>query len=131
MKQGKISTKQLREFGFLMGLGLPIVFGWLIPLINGDVFNPWTLWIGLLILPLALLNPKLLLFFYKKWILLGDLLGWINSHFILGIIFFCVLLPISIFMKFFGYDPLKLKSKKIKSFREIKKNHKINLERIF
>ncbi len=131
MKQEKISRKQLREFGFITGFSFPIIIGFLLPLISGHVFKTWTLLIGLLLLLLAIINPKLLLYPYKKWIIFGNFLGFINSHIILGLIFFVVLFPISIFMKFFGYDPLRLKNKNLNSFREDKKNHKFILDRIF
>ena len=131
MKKEKISKKQLREFGFLIGFGFPIIIGWLLPLLSGHTFRTWTLLLGSLALLLAIFNPKFLYFPYKKWVSLGHFLGWINSHLILGIIFFFVVFPISIFMKFFDYDPLRLKNKKSNSFREIKKNYKINFDRIF
>ena len=64
---------------------------------------------------------------------LGNILGLINSRLILGIIFFIVLVPISIVMRIFGYDPLK--KKKIttnkNSFKEYKLGYKIDLTRIF
>ena len=64
---------------------------------------------------------------------LGHILGLINSRIILGITFFIVLVPISIVMRIFGYDPLK--KKKIttnkNSFKECKLGYKIDLTRIF
>ena len=41
-----ISKKQLRDFGLLIGLGFPILIGWLIPLLFGHEFRTWTMWIG-------------------------------------------------------------------------------------
>ena len=38
--------KQLRNFGFLIGLGLPLVIGYLVPLIGGHDFRKWTLLIS-------------------------------------------------------------------------------------
>ena len=65
---------------------------------------------------------------------LGFVLGWVNSRIILGIIFIFVLLPIALIMKLSGYDPLnKNKNKNFyeKSFRENRKQNKIDLRRIF
>ena len=64
---------------------------------------------------------------------IGDILGFINSHVILGLVFFIVLLPISIFMKIFGYDPLKINknNNKFKTYRIYNKEHKINFRKIF
>ena len=64
---------------------------------------------------------------------LGLSLGWINSHIILGIVHIFVLIPIAFFMKIFGYDPLRSKQLEFNknSYREVKRNTKIDLNRIF
>tara|TARA_Y100001968_G_scaffold141753_1_gene129565 strand:- start:15 stop:413 length:399 start_codon:yes stop_codon:yes gene_type:complete len=128
-----ISKKQLREFGFLIGLGIPIIIGWGIPAILGHMFRAWTLWIGIPSLLLGILKPFVLYYPYKGWMALGHALGWINSRMILGLVFLLVLQPIALIMKFVGYDPLRQSQRERKkiSFRELKTNHKINLTRIF
>ncbi len=127
-----ISKKKLREFGFLIGFGFPIIIGWLIPLINGHFFRIWTLFIAIPFLILGILKPRMLYYPYKAWIVIGLSLGWINSRIILGLIFLLVLQPISLIMKIFRYDPLRKKKKGNEiSFRESKKNYKVNLTRIF
>jgi len=55
--QEEISKKQLREFGLLLGLGYPIIIGWLIPAIWGHFFKSWTLWIGIPSLILGVFSP--------------------------------------------------------------------------
>ena len=127
----KISTNQLREFGLLIGFGFPILIGWLLPLLFGHQFRTWTLWIGLPGLLIGLTAPRLLYYPYKCWMALGHLLGWINSHIILGLVFIFVLQPIAYIMRLTGYDPLKTKRKGKKTYREIRKDHNIDLYRIF
>ena len=129
--KASISKKQLREFGFLIGFGFPILIGWIIPLIGGHLFRPWTLWIGIPSMMIGILYPRLLFYPYKVWMFLGHALGWINSRIILGLVFFLVLQPIAIVMKLFGYDPLRISKSTEKSYRENKENYKINLSRIF
>ena len=129
--KGCISKKQLREFGFLIGLGFPILIGWIIPALGGHHFRTWTLWIAIPSLIIGILIPRLLFYPYKGWMALGLALGWINSRIILGIVFLLVLQPIAIIMKFVGYDPLKIKKSNEDSYRENKMNHKVNLTRIF
>ena len=129
--KGNISKKQLRDFGFLLGFGFPILIGWLLPSITGHRFRAWTLWVGSPSFILGLLAPRLLYYPYKGWILLGHLLGWINSRIILGFIFLFILQPIAIIMKLFSYDPLKKNKSKQKSYRENIKEKSINLTRIF
>ena len=57
--------------------------------------------------------------------------GFINSKLILSIVFISVLLPSALFMKLFGYDPLRQKKSFISSYKENNKNHKIDFTRIF
>ena len=131
MKKSTISHKELREFGLLVGIGFPIIVGWLIPTISGHLFKIWSLWVGIPLLLLGIIKPLFLFYPYKVWTLLSHVLGWINSRLILGTIFLLVLQPIAFIMKIFGYDPLKNKKNNITTFREIKENHKVDLNRIF
>ena len=126
-----ISKKQLREFGFLIGFGFPIIIGWIIPAISGHLFRSWSLWVGCPSIILGILKPRLLSYPYKAWMKLGHALGWINSRLILGLVFLIVLLPIAIIMKIIGYDPLRSKKGSEKTYREKKDYHEINLTRIF
>ena len=126
-----LSKRQLKDFGLLVGLGFPILIGWIIPLFGGHSFRSWTLWVGCPLLILGLLAPNTLFYPYKVWMKIGFALGWINSRIILGIIFLFVLEPISLFMKLMGYDPLRLKKGNRETYRENKKDHKIDLKKIF
>ena len=125
------SKKILREFGLLIGLGFPFIFGWLIPFINGHDFRFWTIFLGLPLISFGVFAPSLLFYPYKAWMALGKYLGLINSHIILGLVFIIVLQPIAIFMKFLGYDPLKKINKDFISYRENRKSSIIDLKRIF
>ena len=126
-----ISKKILREFGFLIGLTFPILIGWLLPAIGGYSFRVWTLYVSFPSIIISIIKPALLFYPYKAWMKIGNILGWLNSHFILGLVYIIVLIPISIVMKSFGYDPLRLKKRCQKSYREIKINHEVNFKKIF
>ena len=129
--KNNISKKTLREFGLLIGIALPFLIGWALPLIGGHSFRIWTLWLGIPSLILAISKPGLLLYPYRAWMKLGHILGWVNSRIILGLVFLIVLQPIALIMRIFGHDPLKTKKVDQKSYREIKTNHKVNLKKIF
>ena len=131
MQKNSMSQRELREFGFLIGFGLPIIIGWLIPAISGHNFKIWSLWIGIPSLVIGVIKPSLLFYPYKGWMILGLALGWINSRIILGLIFLLVLQPIALIMKLLGYDPLRKKRNNEISYREIKENEKVDLTRIF
>lgn len=131
MMKETVSKKQLREFGILISFGFPFLIGWLLPSIFGHEFRTWTLWVGFPGLILGLTAPRLLNYPYKVWMVLGHALGWVNSHIILGLVFILVLQPIAYIMRLTGYDPLRVKLKEEKSFREPRQDHKIDLTRIF
>ena len=127
----KISKVTLRNFSYITGFGIPLIFGFLLPKLTGHEFRLWTLLIGLPILIIGLFSPNKLFYVYKTWMKIGHVLGWFNSRIILGLVFFFVLQPIAFVMKFTGYDPLKLKTKNSKTFKEFKHDTKIDLYRIF
>tara|TARA_Y100000589_G_C27122381_1_gene617002 strand:- start:345 stop:737 length:393 start_codon:yes stop_codon:yes gene_type:complete len=126
-----ISKKQLKEFGYLLGIGFPLIIGFLIPFIFGHGFRLWTLFIGIPSLIISIILPRFLFYPYKFWMLIGKVLGWINSRLILGLIFYLVLIPISIIMKISGYDPLKKIDKRVLTYKEKKYNKVIDLTRLF
>ena len=132
MAKKEIFTKKtLREFGIIFGLLFPIFIGFLVPLIYGHDFKQWTIWIGLAFISFGISMPSILYYPYKVWMKIGYLLGLINSRIVLGLIFIFILQPISLLMRIFGHDPLRMKNFGQKSYREIKTNQKINLKRIF
>ena len=124
--------KKLREFGLVFGFGLPIIFGFLIPLLNGHDKNIWSLFFGFPFIFLGVFFPKILEKPYSLWMKIGFLLGLLNSRIILSFIFIVVLQPIALIMKMFKYDPLRKKLSKEKiSYREILSQNKIDLTKIF
>ena len=125
------SKKQLREFGFLIGLAFPFIIGYLIPLNLGHSFKIWTLFISIPALILGIFKPTLLIYPFKIWMRIGTILSWINSRLILGLVYIVVLIPISFIMRLLGYDPLRIKKIKKSSYREDKLNYKIDLKKIF
>ena len=127
-----IRKEILREFGIIFGLGLPIIIGWFIPTLFGHAPRTWTLVIGIPTIILSIFYPRVLKLPYKIWIKIGIILGWINSRIILGIVYCVILIPIALIMKLFKYDPLKKKILKEQiSYREITKNKKIDITKIF
>lgn len=127
----KPSKKQLREFGIFVGFFFPFFIGWFLPSLFGHNFRIWTLYLGLPLIFTGIIAPSSLRFIYKKWIQIGEFLGFINGYLILGLIFILVMQPISLIMKLFGYDPLKKKSTQCKSYREERLHDNINLDKIF
>lgn len=126
------SPQQLKQFGYLIGFGFPILIGWLLPAVAGHGFRAWTLWIGIPGLMLGLLAPGLLRQPYRAWMALGHALGRLNSHVALGMVFIIILQPIAYVMRLCGHDPLRRKKHHgIQSYREERKSLDIDFNRIF
>ena len=128
---GKISASTLRNFSYITGIGIPFIIGWLLPKLTGHEFRLWTIVIGFPMILIGIFAPNKLIYPYKIWMKIGYILGWINSRIILGLVFLLVLQPIALIMKLRDYDPLKLKIKSSKTFKEFKNDRTIDLFRIF
>lgn len=126
-----IDEKQLRDFGLLIGMLFPGVFGFLIPYLYSHDFRWWTLTVGVMLIISAFLAPKKLKPFYNKWISLGYFLGNINSVLILSLIFIFLMQPMALIMRLLKYDPLKRNFNKDKSYKEPNKDAIIDTEKIF
>ena len=131
MSDSPVSKKQLREFGVLLGIVFPVVFGWTLPTLKSHEAPIWPFVIGLPCLVLGLLAPRALALPYQGWMRLGHALGWVNGHLILGAVFLLVLQPIAAVMRLAGYDPLRNKRSGLASYREQPKAKSIDLTRIF
>ena len=127
----KNEKSKLRNFGFLIGFGFPVVIGFLIPLLYGHDFRKWTLIIAIPFLILAIFKPNLLDKPFQNWMRLGYFLGLINSRLILGLVHIIVVQPTALIMKIFGYDPLRKKINNLATFRENNEGKKVNFNKIF
>ncbi len=108
--KNSIDKSTLRSFGLIFAGIVLVLFGLFLPwLLSRD----WPLWpwyvSGVVLLP-ALLAPALLRPLYIVWMKFGDVMGWINTRLILGILFYGIMLPIGLIMKLFGKNPLHLKA---------------------
>ena len=112
MDDVKISSN--RSFGIVFFIVFLLIA--LYPLINTGEFRLWSLIISFIFLILGILNSKILTPLNKLWFKFGIFLGKIVSPIIMGIIFFFVLTPIGVLMRFFGKDVLNLKYNNKKSY---------------
>ena len=101
-----LDTAGLRRFGLMFGGIVGGLFGLLIPWVFGLRFPYWP-WIVLVLFTLwSLLAPDSLSVFYKVWMRFGLILNAVMSRIILGIVFYIVVLPIGIFARLKGNDPM-------------------------
>ena len=112
MDDVKISSN--RSFGIVFFVVFLIIA--LYPLINDGNIRLWSLFVSLAFLVLGLLNSKFLSPLNKIWFKFGLFLGKIISPMVMGLIFFFVVTPIGILMRFLKKDLLNLKLNNNKSY---------------
>lgn len=104
-----LNRKELRQFGLVTGAIVAVLFGLVLPLLwgHGLVQWPWIvagiLWVWAIAAP-GTLNPV-----YRVWMRFGLVMGFINTHIILGIIFYGLMWPMGIVMRLLGRDPMHRK----------------------
>jgi hypothetical protein len=119
-----------RSFGIVFFIVFLIIGVY--PILNneGDV-RFWSLIIAVIFLVLGILNSKVLNPLNKLWFKFGIFLGKIFSPLIMGIIFFLVVTPIGLIMRFIGKDILNLKFNDDKSYWVKKKGLKSKMKNQF
>ena len=109
------SQSSNRSFGLLFFIVFLTIGLW--PLKNGDNLNLYFSVTSLIFLILGLLNSKLLSPLNKAWIKFGEILGLIIAPIVMAFIYFIFLTPVSLVVRVFGKDLLRVKfNKKIDSY---------------
>jgi len=67
----------------------------------------WSLILGGVLMALALVWPRSLTQVYRLWMTVGEVLGWINTRLILGVLFYLVFTPLGWCMRLRGKDPMQ------------------------
>jgi hypothetical protein len=106
MDQNTINPIELRKFGFVLAGGLFILF-FLFPLLRHFQFNFLPLFICGTIAAIAEYRRDWLKKLYRPWMKVGHILGWINTRFILGFVFFLLITPIGLIRRCCGKDALQ------------------------
>ena len=96
-----------KSFGILFFIVFFLVAIW--PLLNGDSIRLWSLAVSFAFLIIAFLKQELLKPLNNSWIKFGEMLGKIISPIVMALIFFLILTPLSLIIRIFGKDLLRLK----------------------
>lgn len=99
------SEKDLKKFGITIGLLLVIVSLWMI--LKNYYYYPYFSIGGLLFIVFSYTFPVILKPIQKLWMTLGIIMGWLSTRIILSLLFYVILTPIGLIMKFNGKDPLE------------------------
>ena len=99
-----------RSFGILFFVVFLLISLW--PLKSEEDLRLWALILSLIFLILGVLNSKLLTPLNKLWFRFGIILGTFISPIVMGFVFFIVVTPTGLIMRFLGKDLLRLKMHK-------------------
>ena len=126
MKTKKNSGK---SFGILFFIIFFIIGIW--PLINSENLRLWSIALSFLFLISSLINASFLNPLNKIWIKFGEILGLIVAPFVMFLIFFIIITPISFLLRLFGKDLLNLNKNKEKTYWIEKKQIKSSMKNQF
>lgn len=106
MPDPKSEKKLYQKFGFTMAAVISLVFGLLLPWIFTRPVPEAPFIISTLLAVWALFAPVTLKIIYRPWMKFANIMGHINTRFILALIFYLVFTPTALFLKLSGKDAM-------------------------
>lgn len=100
--------RELRQFGGVMGVFFGLIGLWVWYKGGVDAVQ-WLGGIAVFFLVAGLLLPVVLKPIYIVWMYLARLLGWVNTHLLLGLVFYTLFVLIGGIMRLLRHDPLDRK----------------------
>jgi len=113
MEKTPVKISSNRSFGLLFFIVFLAISLW--PLKSQEDLRLWAFILALIFFVLGILNSKFLTPLNKLWMKFGIFLGSIVSPFVMGVVFFMVVTPIGLIMRFLGKDLLRIKKSKFVS----------------
>ena len=113
MEKTSVKISSNRSFGLLFFIVFLAISLW--PLKSQEDFRLWAFILALIFFVLGILNSKFLTPLNKLWMKFGIFLGSIISPFVMGVVFFMVVTPVGLIMRFLGKDLLRIKKSKFVS----------------
>jgi hypothetical protein len=102
---GTYTRRQLRDFGLLVGGIFGAIGLW--PLLwRQQSVRMWAMALFVALALPALVAPTILTPAYRAWMKLAEVLAWINTRLLLGLVFYGVVTPIGFVMRMLGRDPM-------------------------
>ena len=118
IKNIKSTKKDLKNFGFTMGLILSII-GLFLYYKQKELFI-YFFYVGSIFISLGVIVPTILKPVYTVWMIFAVIVGWIMTRLILSVLFYSIITSIGIFTRLIGKDFLNLKAKDHKSYWNIR-----------
>jgi len=113
MKKVSVKIPSNRSFGLLFFIVFLVISLW--PLKFQEDLRLWAFILSSIFLVLGVLNSKFLTPLNKLWLKFGFFLGSIMSPIVMGIVFFIVVTPVGLIMRFLGKDLLRINKNKFVS----------------
>ena len=114
IKNIKTSIKDLKSFGFTMGVILSIISAALF-YYNNNIFQTIAI-LSSVFIGFGILLPIVLRPIYLVWMIFALIFGWIMTRVILGIVFYFIITPIGLLTRLLGEDFLGLRITNSNSF---------------
>lgn len=119
-----------RKFGLVTSAIIVVLFGLALPWLFSLNFPRWPWIMAGVLSTWSLVAPNTLRPVYVGWMKFGNIMNWINTRLILGIMFYLIIMPFGLVMRLLGKDPMQrnLDSSK-SSYRIVSEKHdKDNVE---
>ena len=113
MEKTSVKISSNRSFGLLFFIVFLAISLW--PLKSQEDLRLWAFILALIFFVLGILNSKFLTPLNKLWMKFGIFLGSIISPVVMGVVFFMVVTPVGLIMRFLGKDLLRINKSKFVS----------------
>ncbi len=104
LREETVKTSTDRSFGIVFTVVFAIIGLW--PLMGGHGVRLWAIAVAGVLLVVALVRPVWLAPANRLWTKFGLLLHHVTNPLIMGLVFFVVVTPMALGMRFLGKDPL-------------------------
>ena len=96
----------LRKFGLTTAAIIIVLFGLLLPWLFGHRLPLWPWIVAAVLAVWAMALPASLAPVYRGWMRVGMLLGFINTHIILFLLYYLIFLPLGLVIRLVGRDAM-------------------------
>jgi hypothetical protein len=101
------TPRQLRQFAVLQWIFFGLVAAWLDHRTGQREAAVVVASVASLVCLVGLIRPPLLRWFFVGWIVAVFPIGWTISHSMLALVFYLILTPIGVTLRWCGYDPMR------------------------
>mgnify|MGYP001219289201 FL=1 len=107
----KITKEEIRKFGIVIGIILLIIG--VILLWKRNIYYPILMIMGIFLFVGGLSIPIILKPIYIIWMIFATIMGWLMTRFILSLLFYGLITPISLIARLVGKNFIYLKGNRI------------------